>query len=161
MAAAKRLALESARDAESLIVQPWLDADSFSIAVIGRGAGQTPDVLPLATQKIEWRGDGPVYLGGTILPQLPAGITTDVVQLCEAIVNALDFRAGYLGIDLLLPRGSGELLVTEINPRICTSYIGYRQAAKSNLLACLLNQETPERLSWMPQIVEFTCRDQS
>jgi predicted ATP-grasp superfamily ATP-dependent carboligase len=34
--------------------------------------------------------------------------------------------AGYVGIDLLLPDG-GDPLIVEINPRLTTSYVGYRR----------------------------------
>jgi predicted ATP-grasp superfamily ATP-dependent carboligase len=47
---------------------------------------------------------------------------------------------GYVGIDVLLgrdPTGSGDLVV-EVNPRLTTSYIGYRAACQTNLAEAML-----------------------
>lgn len=161
LAEANAFSTEAGNRSDSMILQPWIDGESFSVALIGRGARQRPDVLPLATQAIEWRGEYAHYAGGTILPEIPARITTNVAKLCDAVVDALDFRCGYLGIDLMLPRDSNEFLITEINPRICTSYVGYRRATSSNLFSRLLDQPAAAPLSWCEQNVAFTCQDEN
>ncbi len=161
LAEANALATEAGDHSDPMILQPWIDGESFSIALIGRGARRRPDALPLATQTIEWRGEHAHYAGGTILPEIPARISTDVAKLCDAVVDALSFRCGYLGIDLMLPKDSGEFLITEINPRICTSYVGYRRATSSNLFSRLLDLPADAPLLWRDENVPFTCQDEN
>ncbi len=144
-------------NAASMIVQPWLKAESFSVAMIGNGANTPPSVFPVATQQIEWKDDRPCYRGGEILPSTPAKVTTDIGQLCRTLATGLRFDSGYLGVDLLMPEGSSELLVTEINPRICTSYIGYRKATASNLFERLLQGRDSEPIRWSKMSVKFEC----
>ncbi len=47
---------------------------------------------------------------------------------------------GYVGVDLILGRdpGGNEDYVIEVNPRLTTSYVGLRAAAKSNLAEAMV-----------------------
>ena len=64
-----------------------------------------------------------------------------------------------MGLDLLVPQQNPEeLLIVEINPRLTTSYLGYRALADGNLAEYLLPQSQPETpLRWKPNIVRFTA----
>jgi predicted ATP-grasp superfamily ATP-dependent carboligase len=67
--------------------------------------------------------------------------------------------SGYVGLDLLAPFATPEeLLVVEINPRLTTSYLGYRALADQNIAQYLLPACRPEEpLRWKPQVVTFTA----
>jgi predicted ATP-grasp superfamily ATP-dependent carboligase len=56
-------------------------------------------------------------------------------------VAVLPPAIGYVGIDLILGRdpGGAEDAVIEVNPRLTTSYVGLRAAAKSNLAQVMWN----------------------
>jgi tyramine---L-glutamate ligase len=73
------------------------------------------------------------YLGGEL--PLPAGQAERATALAERALDALPATIGYVGVDLVLGRDphGREDAVIEINPRITTSYVGLRAAARSNL----------------------------
>jgi predicted ATP-grasp superfamily ATP-dependent carboligase len=73
------------------------------------------------------------YLGGEL--PLPAGLAERAARLGECALAALPPATGYVGVDLVLgrdPHGSEDVVI-EINPRLTTSYVGLRAAARSNL----------------------------
>lgn len=142
------------------IVQPWVAGRSFSIAVLGQGVGTAPVVLPLVEQHVEWRRDRPVYLGGTVRPAGTGDLEVQAQQIAAAIADRLSLSDGYLGIDLLQPESSSQLLVVELNPRFCTSYVGYRQATTGNLMGVLLNPAVAgDSLVWTSEPTAFDFRD--
>jgi predicted ATP-grasp superfamily ATP-dependent carboligase len=73
------------------------------------------------------------YLGGE-LPLAP-GLAERARSLADRALAAMPPAVGYVGVDLVLGRepDGGEDAVIEINPRMTTSYLGLRAAAKSNL----------------------------
>ena len=64
---------------------------------------------------------------------------------------------GYVGVDLIIPSAeSGRPVVVEINPRLTTSYLGYRALAENNLAEWMLMQGRFERtIRWRKGTVEF------
>ncbi|HEX4415498.1 MAG TPA: ATP-grasp domain-containing protein [Lacipirellulaceae bacterium] len=79
------------------------------------------------------------YLGGEL--PLPAGLAERAQTLGAKSIAALPATVGYVGIDLLLgrePEGSEDFVI-EVNPRLTTSYVGLRAAARSNLAEAMLN----------------------
>jgi predicted ATP-grasp superfamily ATP-dependent carboligase len=73
------------------------------------------------------------YLGGEL--PLAVGLAERAQALAERAVAATPPAVGYVGVDLILgrePDGSEDAVI-EINPRLTTSYVGLRAAAKSNL----------------------------
>jgi predicted ATP-grasp superfamily ATP-dependent carboligase len=74
--------------------------------------------------------------------------------------NAVGPFSGWLGADLCVyrdPQRGLQATIIEVNPRLCTSYVGYRLAARQNLAAWLLQQDCPERPEWHPQPVKFSA----
>ncbi len=142
------------------IVQPYIPGRTLSVAAI---VGEVEwndepwlEVFPLAEQHLT--GDGRFgYLGGRI-PETIA-LQHVATQRFREIARLLPGLSGYVGIDLLAPRQNPEeLLIVEINPRLTTSYLGYRALADGNLAEYLLPQCQPEMpLRWKPNIVRFTC----
>lgn len=73
------------------------------------------------------------YLGGEL--PLASGLAARARELAQRAVAALPPTVGYIGVDLVLghnPDGSEDAVI-EINPRLTTSYVGLRAAARSNL----------------------------
>lgn len=155
--------MENQERKNNQIVQPFLTGTSWSVGIIGRGAGTSPWILPAAQQHIEWRADGevdrPVYKGGTVGVELPMESRAELQQLLQSLLKVVDVEHGYVGVDLLRCNEAGypEWLVTEINPRLCTSYIGYRTAAQFNLAAILLGKGGSQALPWCDAPVTFFC----
>lgn len=101
-----------------------------SVAVLCGPAG-CPPLMPCRQRISE---DGRLrYLGGEL--PLAAGLAKRATALAERALAALPAAAGYVGVDLVLgrdPHGSEDAVI-EVNPRLTTSYVGLRAAAKSNL----------------------------
>ncbi len=124
---------ERAQHWESWIVQPWLAGNARSLAVL---AGQSHWILGSVAQRIEHlpcKDNASVsnvqYTGGFG----PLGDTT-IQQLelfANRVLNAIPGKpCGWIGIDFLIPDGAhdwAQWIPIEINPRLTTSYLGYRQ----------------------------------
>ncbi len=73
------------------------------------------------------------YLGGET--PLAPGLAERAHSLAAKAIAAMPPAVGYVGVDLVLgrePDGSEDFVV-EVNPRLTTSYVGLRAAARSNL----------------------------
>ena len=71
-----------------------------------------------------------VYLGGSL--PLPHALASRATRLAQQAVAALPDPLGYVGVDLVLGADAdgADDYVIEINPRLTTSYIGLRAAAR-------------------------------
>lgn len=136
------------------IVQPYLAGLSLAVGAIADGPSRSVQVFPIGQQHLS--DDGCFhYRGGTIPACLPEGI--DAKQLARRICRSIEGLSGYIGFDLLLTADSQRLLVVEANPRLTTSYLGYRALAKENLAARILHPErVSEPIAWHSGRVEFT-----
>lgn len=106
--------------------QPFIAGRPISRAGWFNGRGGV-DWLPIAEQRLAQDG-GFEYRGGSIPAELSSDAATAVQQLTCEVVNALPGLCGYVGMDLLLPAAhQGAPLLVEINPRLTTSYVGYRE----------------------------------
>lgn len=141
------------------ILQPWIPGRSFSIAAIGRGSRQQAAILPIARQDIVWHNDRVTYRGGTIQPDIDPATSTAATRLAKQIAEELTLTDGYLGIDLLQPEETQELLVVELNPRVCSSFVGYHQSASGSILNMLLNPSDAAEPEWSNTSVRFRFDD--
>jgi predicted ATP-grasp superfamily ATP-dependent carboligase len=142
-----------------MIVQPFIAGQSYSVGLIGQGADTPPLILPVATQDVEWSVTTPHYRGGSIPASLPKDSHVHLQDLLSQLLKFVTVDSGYVGIDLLRPVNlkDGEWLITEINPRLCTSYIGYRQATTFNLARYLLGNRRLEPIEWKAAPLDFSC----
>ncbi|HEY3393386.1 MAG TPA: ATP-grasp domain-containing protein, partial [Lacipirellulaceae bacterium] len=97
------------------------------------------------------------YLGGEL--PLPAGLAERAAGLAERALAALPPTTGYVGVDLILgrdPHGSEDVVI-EVNPRLTTSYVGLRAAARSNLAEAmwLVSQGQAPNVSFDTRPLEF------
>lgn len=106
------------------IVQPWLTGDALSIAaIIPDDDPAAVTFLPPARQHISQETHG-LYLGG----KLPAEqVPVEAIEsLARAALATLPGLRGYIGCDIVWPDGATAPLLCEINPRLTTSFVGYR-----------------------------------
>lgn len=118
-------------------VERWCRGTAASIAMLVGPTGAR--ILPGCYQRVK---DAPVlrYEGGTF--PLVAGHQQRASRLAEKVAANLPADArGYLGIDLILGKADdgSEDRVVEVNPRLTTSYLALRRAARDNLAQAWLD----------------------
>lgn len=136
------------------VVQPRIEGRSVSVAAIFDDRGACRHVLPVAQQVLS-RDGRYRYLGG----RLPAGtlyddVIAETISRAAAIIQGL---RGYVGFDFVIPEEEARPLLVEVNPRLTTSYLGYRALATDNLTEFLVfpqRERDPVRCG--NGLVEFT-----
>ena len=143
------------------VLQPLIPGDACSIGLIGGGADRPTMILPAARQDVRNEGDQFRYYGGMVPCEAP--LASAVRNIAEQVAAALGAFSGYLGIDLVVStagNGTTTATVIEINPRLCTSYIGYRALCEDNLAACLLQLPGGESVRWKTGAITFNTEGQ-
>jgi predicted ATP-grasp superfamily ATP-dependent carboligase len=117
------------------IVEAFLPGQPASVAFL-IGPGHEVALLP-ARQQLS--ADGRFRYRGGSLPLEPP-LAEQAVRLGRRAVRAVPGLSGYVGVDLVLGAAAdgSEDRVIEINPRLTTSYVGLRAAARANLAALWL-----------------------
>ncbi len=138
----------------SFIQQPYHSGRALSVALLIRLDGSMADILPVAEQWLS--DDGRFrYLGGRIPAEISAEAASRVSQVAVRACRAVPGLSGYVGCDIVLPNDPrDEPLLIEINPRLTSSYLGYRQLTDDNIPARLLGL-AGEPLRWKKNAVEF------
>ncbi|MFM7166440.1 MAG: ATP-grasp domain-containing protein [Planctomycetaceae bacterium] len=135
------------------LLQPLQSGRHCSAALIGRG-DQGVVLLPAGEQWIECESGRFRYTGGS----LPAGdeLQQAVLAPLRQLAILLGGFRGWLGVDFVFVEG-GELQIVEINPRLCTSYAGYRLLAETSLPGVLCGDFAVGggELSWRSERVNF------
>lgn len=150
--------LEAGADDRALI-QPWIAGQPLSVGCLCHSSGNI-DIFPIACQVL---GPGSLqYQGGSI----PAKITPDAVatisRIVRSVCDSIKGLRGYIGIDVLLPEvTSPSPLIVEINPRLTTSYVGYRRLCHDNLAERWIRStdrlatDSSRGLTWKDEVVSF------
>lgn len=133
------------------LVQPFVDGEAISVgAIVSRGGSL--NVFPVATQELTNDGQF-AYTGG----QVPAAgtnvVQADIERLVARIHTAIPGLGGYFGVDLIA--GDNGVTIIEINPRLTTSYLGYRQLTTENLAARWLATTDLPPIAWNAESVRF------
>ena len=124
------------------------------------------EVLPAGEQDIRIDGQpGRLsYHGGTV----PAADidAAAVARLVEQVRAAVPGLRGWWGIDFVIPHdpfppgdpaANRDPVLIEVNPRLTTSYLGYRALARDNLAERLLFPERPfPPIRWKGGTARFT-----
>lgn len=135
------------------IVQPFVKGMAVSIAVFIDGEGRATDVGPVVEQLLSVDGRF-TYLGGRISGNVGCGdAIRDLARDAVAVAPGL---RGYVGLDMLVPWQRREPLLVEINPRLTTSYIGYRAVTGENLAERVLQPDARAGIRWTGERVLFT-----
>lgn len=137
------------------IAQPYVVGNARSVGALIAEYPRRIEIFPPAEQFLS--NDGRFrYLGGRINGSARLNDTQAalILQACESIPGL----SGYVGIDYLVSNDApDDLLIVEINPRLTTSYLGYRAACDENLPARCFNgavHDTP--ICWSTRTVTFT-----
>jgi predicted ATP-grasp superfamily ATP-dependent carboligase len=140
----------------SWILQPWVPGLACSIGLIGGGAKSNTVILPAGRQTLRRHGAAVRYCGGEI--PCETAINAAITPLAQALATAIGPFCGWLGADIVVHQNSGgdvSATIIEINPRLCTSYAGYRQLACGNLAEWLLQRAGSERVEWRAGVIRF------
>lgn len=133
-----------------LLVQPYISGSAISIAALV-GSGQRYELFPVADQFISPER-GFEYGGGRVPSQRDSAV---IRQLAGRVIESIPGLCGYVGIDLLIPDSHpAQPIVVEVNPRLTTSYIGYRALCPENIVRHWL-EARPEPLRWRPNTITF------
>ncbi len=126
-----------------LIAQPFVRGQACSFGLIGGGEAGETTILPAAEQCLHCDGTSLQYRGG-VVPAAPR-----VCEAVEKVARRLSFAVGgfrgYLGVDVIMDEMLPEqVVIVEVNPRLCTSFVGYQALAQENLAARFLGwQQQP------------------
>lgn len=134
------------------LFQPVVEGIPLSAAAIFDDGFQLKQVWPPTQQHLSEDG-AYCYLGGSI----PfTGVTQRQVDaLVARVAEHVPGLRGYVGFDFILTP-DGELVLVEINPRLTTSYVGYRALSNISLAPWLIPQNVPTELPPFSGHVEFS-----
>lgn len=132
-----------------MIVQPAMAGDACSVGCFFDDQTQQLTCLPVASQRLS--SDGRLkYQGGTI--QAHSGHEARVEEMVRRCVDAVPGLRGYFGIDFICPPSGGEPVIVEINPRVTSSYLGYRAATRMNLSPFFFPGQTHLAIPWHSRV---------
>ena len=137
------------------VVQPFLAGRPCSVAALVDSQRADCMVFPVAQQRLSRDGNF-TYLGGRIDGAHPA--PANVVKMVRDVCELLPGLRGYIGFDFILPDAAPhDPVLVEINPRLTTSYLGYRRITSSNLAQSILQTEHDRSgIEWEPRAIEFS-----
>jgi tyramine---L-glutamate ligase len=123
-----RLPPSAVRLPYEFVWQPFHPGRSVSVAAI---IGREITVFPVCRQLLADDGTF-AYLGGEF--PLNTDRNEEIEQLVRRVCETIDGLRGYVGFDLILPEIAEEpAVLVEINPRLTTSYVGYRRLTEDNI----------------------------
>jgi predicted ATP-grasp superfamily ATP-dependent carboligase len=127
--------LASAGNAQRFLAQPWIAGRPISVAAF-YAQGSLQHLLPVAEQRIS-TDEKFQYLGGEIPATIGSYLSAAIADLMTQLGQAIPGLHGYVGADFIAPSESESPLLVEINPRLTTSYVGYRALCTGNVAAWL------------------------
>jgi tyramine---L-glutamate ligase len=140
------------------LIQPFVAGQPLSVSCLCHRNGEV-EIFPIGRQRLS---NEFVYLGGSIPADIPHVMEIAIQQLVLCVCATTPGLCGIIGFDLLLPEAApSRPLIVEINPRLTTSYVGYRRLSANNLaerwlcIAGLLPNSTPSPASWSSARIEF------
>jgi predicted ATP-grasp superfamily ATP-dependent carboligase len=134
-----------------MLAQPFVAGEPLSVSVVV-SSSEVVEVFPVGRQRLGDDGTF-AYLGGEIPASSPW--QADAERLVRTVVAAVPGLFGHVGFDLI-GDASGRLWLVEVNPRLTTSYIGYRRRTPQNLAARMWRADDLGLLTWANQTVRFT-----
>lgn len=140
---------------ETFIQQPFIAGQALSVALLIAEDGSVLEVFPVAEQ--HFRNEVHFqYLGGRVPANISPESAVAVQKLAERTCRAVPGLTGYVGCDIVLPDDQPlEPVLIEINPRLTSSYLGYRRLTNNNIPSRLLDANAPA-LRWKSEPVTFT-----
>jgi hypothetical protein len=150
----------ASRPAHEIIEQPYVAGTAVSVALVIASSGREIEVFVPARQFLS--DDGRFrYLGGQI--PIERDDRQTIQRTALAVCRSVPELRGYVGVDLIvLADAPDRPIVVEINPRLTTSYLGYRRLAEDNLAEWMLFPDRFERpIRWRAGLVAFDSAGRS
>jgi predicted ATP-grasp superfamily ATP-dependent carboligase len=131
------------------IVQPFVEGRPLSSAALIDAQADRLNILPPGEQRISRDGRFR-YAGGRIpAPGISTEVAEEAAQLVADACRSLRGLGGFVGFDLIVAESSPRVRILEANPRLTTSYVGYRRLTCENLAARMLLADAPrEPIEW-------------
>jgi predicted ATP-grasp superfamily ATP-dependent carboligase len=139
------------------ILQRRVQGRACSVSLLGQGTLGPTIILPPGLQRITKSTNGRLHYRGGQIPCDPAAATL-ITDVAQHFADALGPFRGWLGVDIVVSTNSQHpsAQIIEVNPRLCTSFIGYRQLARENLaLRLLLLTDPSTPVQWLTGTVCF------
>ena len=135
------------------VMQSWHDGQSCSVALIGSPTQY--EWLPITWHSYSEDELGRIrFLGGEVTSKH----RPDLQKVCQAAADAIGWTGGYMGFDCILPADGNEPVIIEINPRLTTSYVGYRALTQENLaLRMLRSGDCDAGIAWRDGVVTYAA----
>jgi len=141
------------------VLQQRIPGRACSISLIGQGHLQPALILPPGRQQITVAPDGRLHYHGGQIPCHPDFVPV-ITAVADRFRTALGPFLGWLGLDLVVhssPHHPPVATIIEVNPRLCTSCIGYRQLTPENLTRRMLFPEPHSApIPWLPRSIRFS-----
>lgn len=136
------------------IWQPYAAGRPLSVAALVHDSGDF-DLFPAGEQLLS--ADGRFHYRGSVIPASDVDAAA-IGSMVRQIIESLRGLRGYIGFDFIVaPSARQRPVLVEINPRLTTSYLGYRRLADENLAARWLGATRPtSALRWKSTRVQFT-----
>jgi predicted ATP-grasp superfamily ATP-dependent carboligase len=112
------------------VLQPYVPGPSCSASFLVDGRGE-PHPVGIGRQRIALDGLRFAYRGGSV-PDPEA--TPEMARVCAAAMRVIPGLRGWVGVDFLVD-AEGAVRLLEINPRVTTSYVGWRALLPAGALA--------------------------
>jgi predicted ATP-grasp superfamily ATP-dependent carboligase len=140
--AVKKIVQESS--SKYFMAQELIHGVSASVSLISTGSEALPVSLNKQNVSLGTPGSASTYDGGIVpfdSPQKHAALS-----VAKRIVESFKGLRGYVGVDLVL--SEDEPVVIELNPRLTTSYVGFRRVAGFNpaqaIVDAVLERKLPQ-----------------
>lgn len=152
--------IESLRESQtdsSFIQQPFVEGQPASAAAI---LSDRPDILPAGLQVLS--DDGCFqYLGCNLPGPFDGKRQAQINEVIRRCAEEFAGLKGYVGFDLIVPTADDQLpVLVEINPRLTTGYLAWRQWTTDNLAERILSPSGfHEELCWQSGSVQFRVAD--
>jgi tyramine---L-glutamate ligase len=171
----------SDKPTEEAVVQPYIAGRSLSFAALFRTDGSLRELWPVGEQRLSDDGRF-TYVGGRLpmsrsesasfptpnsqisdgaslisFPGIPSEFGFRLADSITRVSRMMAGLRGYIGFDVIVPEQTDAApLIVDINPRLTTSYLGYRATSDINLAGRILwpDDDCPP-LSWRNDVVEF------
>ncbi len=135
------------------LCQPLVRGRACSVAVL-IAPNRPSEILPVAEQILSEDGEFR-YLGGRLPASLSMETASRVQELMSRLMASIRGLNGYIGCDLIVTE-QDEPTIVEINPRVTTSYLGYRGLCLDNLMERLLFPEIDHPpIRWSREPITF------
>jgi predicted ATP-grasp superfamily ATP-dependent carboligase len=148
-----RKSLSAQERNREFVWQLFIPGKPVSVALMIPESGGETEVFPVAEQSLS--DDGRFFYKGGRIPAREVD-QTSIQAAALGACRCVPGLRGYVGVDLIVPAGEpSRPIVVEINPRLTTSYLGYRALAIDNLAGRMLPGRTNIPIEWRSGEVEF------